>query len=122
MFVVCAALQLALLPALVLFAGAIAAAIQVLPSGDPERIAGEFSSGVVSSVMFVLPALVGVIVSWFMIRTSAQIPTWFARVTYLLSWCWLVYLPLGTLFGAIQLVLLRHARRQGRIATVRTTS
>ena len=116
MFIVCIALQLFLLPALVLFVGAAWHAIELLPTGDPQQVAGAFSAGVVSSVLMVGPALLGAIISWFLIRGHSTIPGWFARTARVLSWLWLVFLPLGTLFGAVQLSLLRNAKREGRIA------
>ncbi len=110
MFVVTAVLQLFLFPAFAVLARAILVAASIYSDGDPRLVAGALSSGVVGSLVTVFPALIGVIIGWFLLRRQRDVPPWFLRFSSVMSWFWLLFLPLGTLVGALQLRVLKKRR------------
>ena len=120
MFVISAVLQLLLFPAFAIFARAIIVAASIYSDGDPSLVAGTLSGGFVTSVLTAFPALIGVIIGWFLLRGDRDVPSWFLKYSSVMSWFWLFFLPLGTFIGAVQLRVLkkrRNARKAGVVSS-----
>jgi len=82
-------------------------AYRLFSTGDPKLVAGSISSGLVTSLLLCIPAIVGLFMSLRLIKSSSDLPSWFLSITKLLSYLWLLFIPLGTVVGILQL---RHLK------------
>jgi ABC-type transport system involved in multi-copper enzyme maturation permease subunit len=103
-------LQLLYLLALFHLAVGFLNATQLLSSGDPKVLAGTTSSAIVKSIIVVIPSLIGLLLGLYLVKNSPkQTPNWFNLFSKSMSYMWLFFIPVGTLLGAWQLRLLKHA-------------
>ena len=103
-------LQLFYLLALLHLAVGFLNASQLLSSGDPKILAGTISVAIVKSLIAVIPSLIGLLLSVYLIKSSSkQSPKWFKSFSKNMSYLWLFFIPVGTLLGVWQLRLLKHA-------------
>ncbi|MFK7887474.1 MAG: hypothetical protein AB8G16_11495 [Gammaproteobacteria bacterium] len=96
-----AALQLLLIPAMFVFLTAALNAVRAFSSGDPKMLAGILSQGIVTSLILAVPALVGAVAGWSVLRSGPVTPLWYRGFSSALSWLWLFFVPVGTLVGLI---------------------
>ncbi|RZF93080.1 hypothetical protein EXT42_08580 [Pseudoalteromonas sp. CO302Y] len=73
-----------------------------LPTNDPKLIASHISSGVVISLIQVVPALIGLLLSiWLLDKTNTS--KLFRKCCKYLAFLWLLFFPIGTFLGVKQL-------------------
>jgi len=82
--------------------------ISLLETGDPRLIAGTLSQGIVTALIKVIPGLIGLIISWRILIKKTNIPSWFKSYSKILSYLWLLFIPIGTVLGIIQLKNLKN--------------
>jgi|TARA_Y100000588_G_scaffold372511_1_gene445169 hypothetical protein len=103
-------LQLLYLLALSHLAFGFLQAISLFSSGDPKVLAGTISAAIVKSIIVVIPSLIGLLLGLYLFKNSLkQPPNWFKLFSKSMSYLWLFFIPVGTLFGVWQLRLLKHA-------------
>lgn len=103
-------LQLLYLFAISHFAIGFLNAMQLLSSGDPKMLAGAISAAIVKSIIAVIPSFIGLLLGLYLVKNSSkQVPKWFKLFSKCMAYLWLLFIPLGTLFGVLQLRLLKHA-------------
>tara|TARA_B110000196_G_C20911463_1_gene550750 strand:+ start:57 stop:401 length:345 start_codon:yes stop_codon:yes gene_type:complete len=84
-------------------------AVEVISTADPKLVAGALSSSIVKSLIAVVPSILGLLLSVNLTRSIGAQPSWFKRYTRFMSYLWLLFIPIGTFIGVIQLRRLRHA-------------
>ena len=72
-------------------------------SGDPKMLAGAISSVLVTLLIATVVGLLGVLIARPILRQKGDRPQWFLRVSTLLAWAWLVFIPVGTVIGLLML-------------------
>ena len=82
--------------------------VSVLETGDPKLMAGILSQGIITSLIKVIPGLIGLIISWRILIKNNNIPNWFKNYSKVLSYLWLLFIPIGTVLGVIQLKNLKN--------------
>ncbi|MDP5460486.1 hypothetical protein [Alishewanella sp. SMS8] len=102
-------LQLFYLLALLHFGIGIFNAVEAISTADPKLVAGALSASIVKSLIAVVPSILGLLLSLNLLRSIEALPNWFKRYTRLMSYLWLLFIPIGTVIGVIQLKRLRHA-------------
>ena len=102
-------LQAFLLLSLFNFAMGIANAIAVFSTVDPKLVAGELSSGIVLSLIPLFPALVGFALSFWCIKKSNKASKVYLTLCKLFAYLWLLFIPVGTVFGIKQLKIINKA-------------
>ena len=100
-------LQSSYIKALGVLGSSLFEAYRLFSTGDPKLVSGSISSGLVTSLLLCIPAIVGLFMSLRLIKSSSDLPSWFLSITKLLSYLWLLFIPLGTVVGILQL---RHLK------------
>lgn len=78
-----------------------------LSTNDPKLVAGHLSSGIVVSLIQIIPALLGLFLSiWLINKNNA--PNLFKQCCKYLAFVWLLFVPLGTFLGVKQLKRLKN--------------
>jgi len=78
-----------------------------LPTNDPKLVAGHLSSGIVISLIQIVPALLGLFLSiWLINKNNASIL--FKQCCKYLAFVWLLFVPVGTFLGVKQLKRLKN--------------
>ncbi|MBH0048549.1 hypothetical protein I6F45_00465 [Pseudoalteromonas sp. SWYJZ19] len=94
-------LQVFLLISLISFFTGFHSAYTAFAGGDPKLIAGHISSGIVISLIQMVPALVGYFISYMLIKNKRVND--FALLKSALkffAYLWLLFIPIGTVLGA----------------------
>ncbi|WP_448570063.1 hypothetical protein [Thalassotalea ganghwensis] len=100
-------LQCFLLLAIFNFFSGVYSAYLELSSGDPKLIAGHISSGLVLSLIQIIPALIGLFLSiWLLAKNNNS--NLFKIGCKSLAYVWLLFVPLGTFLGVKQLKRLKN--------------
>ncbi|WP_165728665.1 hypothetical protein [Pseudoalteromonas sp. 31A1] len=97
----CLALQAFIILSLISFFTGIYNAYIAFSGGDPKLIAGHISSGIVISLIQMIPALVGYFISYMLIKNKRVND--FALLKPALkffAYLWLLFIPIGTVLGA----------------------
>ena len=72
-------------------------------SGDPKMLAGALSGVLVTLLVAAIIGVLGVLIARPILRQNNDAPQWFLRVTTVLAWAWLVFIPVGTVIGLLML-------------------
>ena len=102
-------MQLFLLLALFSLVNGITGAINSFALGDPKLIAGLLSNGVLTSLIQVIPALIGVSISIKLLNKGNELSVGFLRFSKVYSYLWILFIPVGTILGIKQLRLIGNA-------------
>ena len=79
------------------FSGTYSAYIE-FSSGDPKLVAGHISSGVILSIIQIVPALIGLFLSiWLLAKNNNS--NLFKSSCKSLAYVWLLFIPIGTFLG-----------------------
>jgi len=76
---------------------------------DPKLMAGELATGITLSLLQVIPALLGLSLSYWSLKKSDTSPKLFVIIFKFYSYLWLLFIPIGTFLGYKQLKLLGNA-------------
>ena len=71
--------------------------------GDPRLLAGIISEGIITSLLHSCLALVGLLLSLVAVYKLKVLPNWFKRATKCFSYLWVLFFPVGTIIGVIQI-------------------
>ncbi|MDP4527517.1 hypothetical protein Q3O59_00555 [Alkalimonas delamerensis] len=85
-------------------------AFEALSTEDPRLVAGALSEGIVLSWLAVIPATAGLALSVYLTGRNKALARWFSHFTRIASFCWLAFIPIGTVLGHLQLKRLRQQR------------
>ena len=83
--------------------------MELVSSGDPKLVAGTLSASIVKSLIAVVPSILGLLLSVYLTRTVDKLPKWFKSYSRFMSYLWLLFIPLGSFIGYLQLRRLRDA-------------
>jgi len=83
-------------------------------SGDPKLIAGIISEAITLSLLRVLFAVIGLVISWFILRSGKVIPNWYLSTIKYFSILWLTFIPFGTIVGYFQLKQIKRLNKGQR--------
>ena len=103
-----ASLQFFYLWALTVFLLSAINVISLLETGDPQLIAGALSLGIVSSLLKAIIGLIGLLIGWRLLIKNEDIPSWFKTYSKALTYLWLLFIPIGTVLGLLQLKILNN--------------
>ena len=81
----------------------------VMSVGDPKLMAGVLSLSIVKSLIAIVPSIFGLLLSLYITRSISLLPSWFKNYTRLMSYLWVLFVPIGTFIGLLQLRRLRNA-------------
>ncbi|MFC6439116.1 hypothetical protein ACFQHU_08950 [Pseudobowmanella zhangzhouensis] len=84
-------------------------AMDLVASGDPKLIAGTLSASIVKSLLAAAPSVFGLLLSAHLTRTVGALPKWFKSYSRFMSYLWLLFVPVGSFIGYLQLKRLRNA-------------
>ena len=100
-------LQCFLLLSLFNFFSGLYSAFLELSTNDPKLVAGQISSGIVTSILQIIPALIGLIISIWLINKKSSSKLFVIFCKYF-AYLWLLFIPIGTFLGAKQLKRLKN--------------
>ncbi len=69
--------------------------------GDPKMLAGELAGILMELGLATFIGIVGVALARSVLRSTRPAPHWFIHVTPLFAWSWIIFIPIGTLIGAL---------------------
>jgi hypothetical protein len=101
------ALQCFLLLSLFNFFSGLYSAFLELSTNDPKLVAGHISSGIVISIVQIIPALIGLIISIWLINKKSSSKLFVICCKYF-AYLWLLFIPIGTFLGVKQLKRLKN--------------
>jgi len=102
-------MQLFLLLALFSFINGIIGAINSFSLGDPKLVAGLLTSGVLTSLIQVIPALIGISISIKLLNEGSELSVVFLKFSKVYSYLWVLFIPVGTILGLKQLRSISNA-------------
>ena len=88
------------------FSGSYSAFLE-LSTNDPKLVAGHISSGVVLSLIQIIPALIGLIISVWLLNKNHSSKLFIIYCKYF-AYLWLLFIPIGTFLGVKQLKRLKN--------------
>ena len=78
-----------------------------ISNGDPKLMAGHISLGVVTSIIQIVPALIGLFLNIWLIKRNNNLKI-FVRCSKYFAYLWILFIPIGTFFGVKQLKRLKN--------------
>ena len=78
-----------------------------LSTNDPKLIAGHLSTGIVFSLIQITPALIGLIISVWLLNKNHSSKLFVIYCKYF-AYLWLLFIPIGTFLGIKQLKRLKN--------------
>jgi len=88
------------------FSGLYSAALEI-STGDPKVMAGHISLGIVTSIIQIIPALIGLFLNIWLIRRNSDFKL-FNNFSKSFAYIWILFIPIGTFFGVKQLKRLKN--------------
>jgi len=88
------------------FSGLYSAFLEI-STGDPKVMAGHISLGIVTSIIQIIPALIGLFLNIWLIRRNSDFKL-FNNFSKSLAYIWILFIPIGTFFGVKQLKRLKN--------------
>ena len=70
---------------------------------DPQMMASAISESFIGLLIGAAVGLIGVFLAWLVLRDKDARPLWFVRLSGFFAWAWMVFLPIGTVVGALML-------------------
>ncbi len=71
--------------------------------GDPKMLAGAISQGLMIIIIGAVVGLLGVAISWYVLRDKESRPEWFVSASRSFAFAWMVFIPIGTIVGFFML-------------------
>jgi len=81
-------------------------AINMTASSDPRLMAGELSVGITLSLLQIIPAFLGLLLSYWSLKQPDNPPRLYLNICKYFSYLWLMFIPIGTIIGFKQLKLI----------------
>jgi hypothetical protein len=78
-----------------------------ISTGDPKLLAGHISSGIVLSIIQIIPALIGLLLSVWLVKRHNKFKL-FINCSRYFAYLWLLFIPIGTFLGVNQLKRLKN--------------
>ena len=100
-------LQCFLLLSLFNFISGLYSAFLELSTNDPNLVAGHISAGIVISLIQIIPALIGLIISIWLLNKNHSSKLFILYCKYF-AYLWLLFIPIGTFLGVKQLKKLKN--------------
>ena len=82
----------------------------IISSGDPRMMAGAISAVLVGLGIGAILGLPGILLAWIVLRNKDQRPSWFVSLSSCFAWAWILFIPVGTVFGILMLLWRRPKR------------
>ena len=78
--------------------------------GDPKLLAGAISQLIVEFLVAGLVPFFGLAIALYLVRSGKFRSQWFVSFNRILAIAWLIYFPIGTIFGALMIYWSGQAR------------
>lgn len=67
-------------------------------------MAGALSTVLVRLGIGAILGLPGILLAWIVLRNKDQRPSWFVSASTFFAWAWILFIPVGTVFGILMLL------------------
>jgi hypothetical protein len=82
---------------------AVVTALSKFGGGDATLVAGTISEGIITSVLRSTVGAIGLIASVVIVFKVGGLPIWYKQTTKYISYLWVLFIPVGTILGIVQL-------------------